>query len=43
MMLMKLVSKIKYQINTIEIVNSDSDSEVVSFLYRHELPFVPIE
>lgn len=45
MMLMKFVSKFKYQISTIETVNgdSDSDSEVVSFLYHHKLPFVPIE
>lgn len=43
MMWMKLVSKFKYQISTIEIVKSDSDSEVISFLYHHKLPFVPIE
>ena len=43
MISMKLESKFKYQISTIETVNSDSDSEVVPFLYHHKLPFVPIE
>lgn len=43
MISMKLVSKFKYHISTIEIVNSNSDSEIVSFLYHHKLPFVPIE
>lgn len=40
MISMKLLSIFKYQVDTIGVVNCDSDSERDAFLYRDRLPFV---